>query len=85
MRCDQIFDSHRDTEEMKLRATSNDLIWWNQLCRAEGCPNTHRLIYLVGPYQMPLLKFVSWIQFYSSKLQLGVGNGYGYKILIGCK
>ena len=45
MRVDQIFDSHRYTEEKKVRYASIEftgyaLIWWNQLCRAGGRPET---------------------------------------------
>ena len=45
MRVDQIFDSHRYTEEKKVRYASIEftgyaLIWWNQLCRAGSHPET---------------------------------------------
>ena len=45
MRVDQIFDGQRYTEEKKVRAASIEftgyaLIWWNQLCRAGGRPES---------------------------------------------
>ena len=45
MRVDQIFDGQRYTEAKKVRAASIEftgyaLIWWNQLCRAGGRPES---------------------------------------------
>ena len=45
MRVDQIFDSHRYTEEKKMQLaaiefTGYALLWWNQICRSRHRPMT---------------------------------------------